>query len=76
MAATYDLVADDGAAEVSVFGGGKYQVERKSLSRFGVEAGVGVSASFNDWDLSLEYNGAFRNKYNAQSGMLVVKYNF
>ena len=76
LAATYDLVADDGAAEVSVFGGGKYQVERKSLSRFGVEAGVGVSASFNDWDLSLEYNGAFRNKYNAQSGMLVVKYNF
>jgi outer membrane autotransporter protein len=76
LAATYDLVADDGAAEVSVFGGGKYQVDRKSLSRFGVEAGVGVTASFNDWDLSLEYNGAFRNKYNAQSGMLVVKYNF
>lgn len=76
LAATYDLVADEGAAEVGVFGGGRYQVDRKRLSRFGVEAGVGVTASFNDWDLSLEYNGAFRNKYNAQSGMLVVKYNF
>ena len=76
VAATYDLMADDNSSNVSVYGGGNYRINSERLSRLGFEAGIGVTASFEKWDLSLDYNGSFRDNYNAQSGMVTVKYKF
>ena len=76
VAATYDLMADDNSSNVSVYGGGNYRINSERLSRLGFEAGIGVTASFEKWDLSLDYNGSFRDEYNAQSGMVTVKYKF
>ncbi len=76
LAATYDIVSDNSRSNVSVIGGSNYAVEGSRLHRFGVEAGAGVTASIDNIDITLEYNGAFRQDYKSQGGMLKARYNF
>lgn len=76
LAATYDILSDDSQANVSIIGGGNYQITGDRLHRFGVETGVGVTGTIKDWDLTLEYNGGFRQDYQSHTGMLKAKYNF
>lgn len=76
LAATYDIISDNSKANVAVLGGGNYQIDGQRLHRFGVEAGAGITASIKNLDLTLEYNGAFRQDYRSQGGMLKAKYNF
>ena len=76
LAATYDLLSDNSKANVNIIDGGSYQITGKRLHRFGIETGVGVTSSINNWDLSLEYNGGFRKDFQNHSGMLKAKYNF
>ena len=76
LAATYDVVSDNSHANVAVIGGSNYAVDGSRLHRFGVEAGAGITASINNIDLTLEYNGAFRQDYRSQGGMLRARYNF
>jgi len=57
-------------------GGGNYTINGQRLHRFGVEAGAGVTATVNNWDFTLEYNGAFREDYRSQGGIVRARYNF
>ena len=76
LAATYDMISDDSIANVSVIGGGNYQITGKSLERLGVEAGIGLETTYKDWTLSINYNGGFRKDFQSHTGMLKAKYNF
>ena len=76
LAATYDIVSDSDEASVQVLGGGNYTINGQRLHRFGVEAGAGVTATVNNWDFTLEYNGAFREDYRSQGGIVRARYNF
>ncbi|MBR3913559.1 MAG: autotransporter domain-containing protein [Alphaproteobacteria bacterium] len=76
LAATYDIVSDSDEATVQVLGGGNYTINGQRLHRFGVEAGAGVTATVNNWDFTLEYNGAFREDYRSQGGIVRARYNF
>lgn len=74
--ATYDLITDDTVATVSFVEGLGYQVKGESLDRFGVETGVGVSATLDNIDLSLDYLGGFKKDYQNHSGMIKATYHF
>ncbi len=76
LAATYDVVSDNSSANILVSGGNSYNVDGSRLHRFGVEAGAGVTASLGNIDLTVEYNGAFRQDYKSQGGMIRARYNF
>ena len=76
VALTYDLISDNSNANVSVLGGSSYSIEGNRLHRLGAEADVGVTATIKNVDLTLEYNGAFRQDYTSQGGMLRLKYHF
>ena len=76
VAATYDLITDRSEASVQVLGGGSYQIVGERLKRFGVEVGAGVSSTIDNWEFSLEYNGAFREDFRTHTGLLKAKYNF
>ncbi|MBO5284749.1 MAG: autotransporter domain-containing protein, partial [Alphaproteobacteria bacterium] len=77
VAATYDLINDDVNSVVTLANGSAYQVNGKSLDRFGMEFGVGVTAEVNDQvELSLGYEGKFREDYQDHTGLLNAKYRF
>ena len=76
VALTYDIMSEGSEANVRVIGGGDYQIKGERLHRFGFETGVGVTATINNLDLSLDYNGGFRKDFQSHTGMLKVKYNF
>ena len=76
LALTYDVISDNGTATVSVLGGGTYRAESERLHRLGAEADLGFTATVNNVDVTLEYNGAFRQDYKSQGGMLRLKYHF
>ena len=76
FALTYDLMADDNTSTTVVAGGGQYDTTSEKLDRFGVEGGLGLTATVNNIDVSLEYNGAFRQDYMSNGGMIRFIYNF
>ena len=76
LAATYDLVSDNSKANINVIGGGSYEIVGKRLNRLGGEFGAGVTGTFGKWDLSLEYNGGFRQDYQSHTGLIKAQYNF
>ena len=76
LAATYDMISDNSKANVSVIGGGNYQITGKRLHRFGVETGLSVVAGYENWDFSIDYNSGFRKDFQSYTGMLKAKYNF
>ncbi len=76
LALTYDLMDGDNSTIVNI-GGTSYSVEGEELERFGVEAGLGLTAELNDnWDVSAGYEGRFRDDYTDHSGVLSAKYKF
>jgi len=57
--------------------GSSYSVNGKALDRFGVEVGGNLTAEINDnVELSLGYEGKFREDYQDHSGLINFKYNF
>ena len=77
IAATYDLMNDDVNSVVTLANGSAYVVEGDALDRFGMEFGAGVTAEVNDnVELSLGYEGKFREDYQDHTGLLNAKYNF
>ena len=77
IAATYDLMNDDVNSVVTLANGSAYMVEGDALDRFGMEFGVGVTAEVNDnVELSLGYEGKFREDYQDHTGLLNAKYKF
>ena len=76
VALTYDVLSDNATANVLVSGGGNYRTESQRLHRFGAEADLGITATVKNVDVTLEYNGAFRQDYTSQGGMLKLRYHF
>lgn len=77
VAATYDLMNDDMNSVVTLANGSAYAVEGEALDRFGMEFGAGVTAEVNDnVELSLGYEGNFRQDDQDHTGLLNVKYKF
>ena len=76
VALTYDLISDGTNANVSVYGGGTYRVEGQRLHRLGVEGSLGLTTSYKNIDMTLEYNGSLRQDYSSQGGIARLKYNF
>lgn len=77
IAATYDLMNDDTSSVVTLANGSAYTVEGEALDRFGMEFGAGLTAEVNDnVELSLGYEGKFRQDYQDHTGLLNAKYNF
>jgi len=76
-ALTYDLSQDDVAATVTLPNGSAYNVNGDALDEFGIELGAGVKAEINDrMELSVGYEGKFREDYQDHSGLLNMKYKF
>lgn len=77
IAATYDLMNDDINSVVTLANGSAYAVEGEALDRFGMEFGAGVTAEVNDnVELSLGYEGKFREDYQDHTGLINAKYKF
>lgn len=77
IAATYDLMNDDVNSVVTLANGSAYSVNGKALDRFGMEFGAGVTAEVNDKvELSLGYEGKFREDYKDHTGLINAKYKF
>ena len=77
IAATYDLFNDDVNSVVTLANGSAYTVEGEALDRFGMEFGAGVTAEVNDnVELSLGYEGKFREDYQDHTGLINAKYKF
>ena len=77
IAATYDLMNDDVNSVVTLANGSAYSVEGEALDRFGMEFGAGVTAEVNDnVELSLGYEGKFRQDYQDHTGLINAKYKF
>lgn len=77
IAATYDLFNDDVNSVVTLANGSAYAVNGEALDRFGMEFGAGVTAEVNDnVELSLGYEGKFREDYQDHTGLINAKYKF
>lgn len=77
IAATYDLMNDDVNSVVTLANGSAYTVNGEALDRFGMEFGAGVTAEVNDnVELSLGYEGKFREDYQGHTGLINAKYKF
>ena len=77
IAATYDLFNDDVNSVVTLANGSAYAVDGEALDRFGMEFGAGVTAEVNDnIELSLGYEGKFRQDYQDHTGLINAKYKF
>lgn len=77
IAATYDLFNDDVNSVVTLANGSAYAVEGEALDRFGMEFGASVTAEVNDnVELSLGYEGKFREDYQDHTGLINAKYKF
>ena len=77
IAATYDLMNDDVNSVVTLSNGSAYSVEGEALDRFGMEFGAGLTAEVNDnVELSLGYEGKFREDYQDHTGLVNLKYKF
>ncbi len=77
IAATYDLFNDDVNSVVTLANGSAYSVEGEALDRFGMEFGAGVTAEVNSQvELSLGYEGKFREDYQDHTGLINAKYKF
>ena len=77
IAATYDLFNDDVNSVVTLANGSAYAVNGEALDRFGMEFGAGVTAEVNDKvELSLGYEGKFREDYQDHTGLINAKYKF
>ena len=76
LAAKYDMLSDEYDTAVAMPGINSYSVRSDSLNRFGGEAGLGVTMSYKDVDLSLTYDIEVRKDYTSQTGMVKARYNF
>ena len=77
VAMTYDLTNDDANSVVTLANGAAYSVEGEALDRFGVEVGASLTADVNDdVEMSVGYEGRFREDYTDHSGLLNAKYKF
>ena len=76
-AMTYDMKNDKGGSVVTLANGSTYAVSGKALDRFGIELSAGITMEVNDnVELSLGYEGKFRDDYADHTGLINAKYKF
>ncbi len=77
VAATYDFVRDDENRTVVLPDHSSYVAKGDPMKRFGVEAGAGLTAAFgNSSEISVSYEGKFKDHYEDHTGMINLKINF
>ncbi len=76
-AMTYDFTKADTASITTLANGAVYTTSASPLERFGQEVGVNITADIaNQLELSLGYEGKFKQDYQDHTGMLNAKYKF
>ena len=76
-AITYDITHDPASSIVTLANGSNYKVEGESLKRLGLEVGAGLTADIGDsTEVSLGYEGKFKDHYEEHSGLFNAKYKF
>lgn len=77
LAFTYDLKKARNKSVVALPNGSSYIINGSNLERFGVEVGGGLTAEVDDHiEMSLGYEGRFRDDYQDHSGLFNIKYKF
>lgn len=77
FALTYDFANDGANSVVTLANGAAYTTNGEALDRFGMEFGAGLTADVNDnVELSLGYEGKFRDDYSDHTGLVNAKYKF
>ena len=77
LAMTYDMTNDKSGSTVTLANGSAYNVSGEALDRFGIEVGVGLKTEYNDnIELSIGYEGKYRDDYENHTGILNAKYKF
>ncbi len=77
VAATYDFNQDNDSRTVVLPDLTEYRIKGDPLDRFGVEVGAGLAIAFGrGGELSLKYEGRFKNDYADHTGMVNLKVNF
>ncbi|MCQ2965984.1 MAG: autotransporter domain-containing protein [Alphaproteobacteria bacterium] len=72
----YDVKSENNKVTVSS-AGAKFLTEDGRLKRFGTEVSVGADAKLtNNWNVSLDYTGEFRQHYENHTGTVSVRYDF
>ena len=76
-ALTYDLTDDGFVTDVTLVNGAKYKTTAETLDRLAIEVGAGLTAEFNqNVEMSIGYDGRFREDYENHTGMIAAKYKF
>lgn len=76
-ALTYDVIDADNSSVVTLANGSAYTVEGEGLDRLGFEFSAGISADVNEKiEITVGYEGKFREDYQDHTGMLNAKYKF
>lgn len=77
VAATYDFARDDENRTVVLPDHSSYVASGDPMKRFGVETGAGLTVTFgNSSELSVSYEGKFKDHYKDHTGMINLKVNF
>lgn len=72
----YDMISDKSSAIVAMPGIASYTMNGDRLSRVGAELGIGVTMSYQELNVSLNYDIDIREDYTSQTGMLKLRYEF
>lgn len=72
----YDMLSDTSTVTVSMPDVASYTLDVERLSRMAGELGIGLSAKYRGFNLSLNYDLELRDGYSAQYGRVKLKYNF
>ena len=75
-AATYDFLSDAAVSTVVAPGNVSYVIDADRLSRFGGEFGIGLTAMYEGWEFSVNYELDLHEDYTSQTGMLKFRYDF
>lgn len=74
---SYDLKSDDNNSRVTLPNATGYNVTGERLHRLAFEVGAGVTARlYHSVEMSLGYEGSFRQDYNSHTGTLKLRYLF
>lgn len=77
LAGTYDFKSDNARSTVGIIGStASYTVTGDRMSRGAVEAGIGLTATVNNFELKFDYDAALRSENNTQGINLKAIYHF
>ena len=72
----YDLLSDKSVATIAMPGVNAYSLDGNRLNRLGGEFGIGFGMTYDNLQLSINYDIDVRKDYTSQTGMLKFRYSF